>query len=91
MPNDIAIEKVENEVSQLQDRLRERLQETADLSDLNKKVLDSSLTIEKHTAQLETTSRKVKWKWLFEYIKWLLILGIVIFILLYILYRQVTK
>lgn len=91
MPEDVLVEQVENELDRLQDQLKDRLKQANDLSDLNKHVMTSSLTIEKHTEKLEKTSTKVKWKWLLQYMKWTIILVLIIFLLLFILYKAFIK
>ncbi|KAI4291604.1 hypothetical protein PAPHI01_0878 [Pancytospora philotis] len=82
MEADPLTEQIDTEMDALEDTLKGRLQETMDLSDLSKDVSKSSMKLDEHTAVLEDTSRKVKWKWFFEYIKWMAIAGSIIILLL---------
>lgn len=89
--HDVLIGQVEGELGLLQDELRERLKETAELGDLNKLTLKSSMQIEEHTAQLETTSRATKWKWLIEYAKWTALAALLVILLLWMFYKTFIK
>ena len=91
MEADDVIKQVDMELMQLQDTLKDRLRETQDLGDLNNKVFNSSLQIEEHTAELEKTAVKTKWKWMFEHMKWLIIAGSIIGLLVLILLRLIFK
>lgn len=73
MEDDALTEKIDTELMTLQGTLKDRLKETNDLADLNQTVFKSSMQLEKHTAQLESTARATKWKWLIKYAKWIII------------------
>lgn len=88
MEGDPLINQVDTELSGLQGVLKDRLKETTELGDLNQDVFKSSMKIEKHTASLEKTATQTKWKWFFEYAKWMIIAGAVITILLFILLKM---
>ena len=90
-PNDEVMNQVDTELSVLQNNLKDRLKETNELGDLNQSVLDSTMSLEKHTAQLEHTSRLMKYKWLFEYIKWMLIAGVLLCLVGLLIYKTLFK
>lgn len=89
--DDEVIVKIDAELSQLQNTLKDRLKETNDLTDLNKSVFKSSLKIEEKTSTLEKTAKETKWKWLLEYAKWMFIAGAIILLLLVLLIRTFIK
>lgn len=91
MENDKLANQVNAELEQLQSTLKDRLVEVQDVGDLEKSVLSSSLEIEQRTSSLEKTSRKVKWKWYLEYIKWTLIAGSIVVILFLIFIKTFWK
>lgn len=71
MPNDQnTIDEVDKQVDLLQNKLKDRLKQTQDLSDLNNDVFKSSMKIEKSTAKLKETAVKTKWYWFWEWLKW---------------------
>lgn len=78
METDEYLCQIDAEVHNLQDQLKTRLEETQNLCDLNKSVMEQSFKLDETTVDLKKTSVKAKWKWLFEYGKWLLILGVMI-------------
>ncbi len=89
MENEDVILEVDNQVSMLQEKLKGRLKETQDLSDLSKDVFKSSLELEENTEQLKETSVKTKWKWFMEYLKWVVIAIVVISVLFLILLKLI--
>ena len=91
MNEDDLVNQVDLEVTKLQEKLKNRLKESQDLGDLNKRVFKSTLMIEEHTAELENTAVKTKWKWILEYWKWMAIAGAIGGILLLILFRLLFK
>ncbi|KAL6121320.1 hypothetical protein NUSPORA_01787 [Nucleospora cyclopteri] len=83
------INDIDSQVNMLQNKLKGRLKQTQDLSDLNTRVFKSSLKIEESTAELKETSIKTKWKWFFEYLKWLIIAFVIFGLMLLILLRLI--
>ncbi|OQS53706.1 hypothetical protein EHP00_2069 [Ecytonucleospora hepatopenaei] len=64
------IDEVDQQVNLLQNKLKDRLKQTQDLSDLNNDVFKSTMKIEKSTARLKETAVKTKWYWFWEWFKW---------------------
>lgn len=91
MQHEDLTQKVDTELIGLQNNLKDRLKETNELGDLNQSVFKNTLSLEKHTAQLEKTSVLVKYKWMWEYAKWMIIAVIVIGLLVWIAYRMLMK
>lgn len=81
MNQDQYLDQIELEVSKLQGALKTRLQETQDLSDLNRKVLNQSFKLDESTSHLKKTSIKTKWKWFFKYLKWIILIVVILSIL----------
>lgn len=82
MQNEDYLQQIDVEVGNLQNKLKCRLQQAQDLGDLNKKVLEHSFKLEESTFGLRKTAEETKWKWLIEYAKWLILIGVVVFLLL---------
>lgn len=82
MQNEDYLQQIDVEVVSLQNKLKTRLQQTQDLGDLNKRVLEHSFKLEESSFGLRKTAEETKWKWLIEYAKWLILAGIIIFLLL---------
>lgn len=78
MDTDEYLSQIDKEVNSLQDQLKTRLEETQNLCDLNKSVMEQSFKLDETTMGLKETSVKTKWKWLYEYGKWMLVLVIII-------------
>ncbi|KAI5168673.1 hypothetical protein PAEPH01_0319 [Pancytospora epiphaga] len=91
MEQDALTDQIDTELVNLQDTLKTRLKETTDLSNLNQDVFEQTMKLERHSATLESTARRTKWKWFFEYIKWLAIGGVIILLLLFILLKPLFK
>ena len=86
--NDDTIKEVDDQVNMLQHKLKDRLKQTQDLSDLNTKVFKSTMKIEKSTAKLKETSIKTKWYWFWEWLKWASIAFVIATVLILILLKK---
>jgi len=91
MENDKVTEEVNDELEKLHGKLTEELMEVNEIKGLNEEVYKNTTILEETTHGLEDTSRRTKWKWLMEYIKWIALGCIIGGILLLILLRPLFK
>ncbi|ORD97531.1 hypothetical protein A0H76_673 [Hepatospora eriocheir] len=82
--NDDLTLQVDAQVNLLQEKLKDRLKQAQDLSDLNNQVFENSLQLEETSSNLKSTSIKTKWVYLLDYLKYISI-GIAIIGLLFLL------
>lgn len=81
-------EKIDMEVNSLQLKLKDRLREAEDLSELSKEVNQNTFSLEKHTSSLKESATKTKWKIMMEYYKYVMAFVIVILLILYLAVKQ---
>lgn len=80
--NDKAIDAIENQVSMLQDKLKDRLEETQSIDSLSKKVSENTFHLERSTQNLEKTSIQTRWLMQIKLYKWYIAIGIVVLLML---------
>lgn len=86
MQEEAYLQDIDLEVNKLQDQLKTRLVESQNLSDLNQSVLKQSFKLEESTFELKKTSVKTKWKWFWEYVKWLAIAASVVLLFVFLIF-----
>lgn len=81
-------EQIDKEVQGLQEKLKDRLKEAEDLSELNKQVSQSTFSLEQHTSSLKESAYKTKWKIMMEYYKYIIIIAAIAMLLMFILFKR---
>lgn len=79
MQEDAYLQQIDSEVNKLQNQLKTRLVQAQDLSNLNKTVMTQTFKLDESAIDLNKTAEKTKWKWFFQYAKYVaIIVGILL-------------
>ncbi|EOB11647.1 synaptobrevin-related protein [Nosema bombycis CQ1] len=88
---DEVTKKIEQEVKETQDKLKDRLRETEELGDMEKGLQKQTFGLKKTTEEHQEISRGVKWKMFFKYALWIVIGLAIIGLLFMIFIRPLLK
>jgi len=88
MENDDITAKIDAEMKELQEGLKDRLKETQELGDLGKQVSKSTFSLEEHTSTLKKSSYKLKMKKMLEYYQYIIGGILALLLLLFVIYRK---